>query len=448
MTRKIFATITGLIFLLNFAHPLSAAVPHLVRYQGYAADSNGVALEGQYNMTFRIYDAPNGGVKLWEETQNSVPMSKGNFSVLLGQVTALNLTFDKDCWLAIQVANDAEMIPRQRITSVPLAIRAEKLDNSETMSPVNIAKAGSFDSWSAGTNQSPDAWTLSGTGAAVAQSTTKRLGSYSATLTAGSDEGKLTQFVTNSLDYANNKLTLTAWVKCSMANSARIFINDGTTTYSGYHTGGGQWEVLSVTKALSPSPTSVSIGAAVAAGKSAQFDGVMLASGENAWGYTPSIEGLEGANKGDVLYFDNGWKKLPKSDEKRSLVINNGVPVWGSAVTQASAVDETESSTPSRNTEWQDKIVIPKTISPGSTLLIMANFIGSGITGEFRVVYGAGNTVLYQTQTSLLNTSVTVNFTGTATVSSGPQTFKIQYRTTAGLYSSSIKNAKLTLLEF
>jgi hypothetical protein len=436
MTRKIFVTITGLILLLNFALPILAAVPHLVRYQGYAADSNGVALEGQYNMTFRIYDAPNGGTKLWEETQNSVPMSKGNFSVLLGQVTALNLTFDKDCWLAIQVSNDAEMIPRQRITSVPLAIRAEKLDNSETMSPVNIAKDGSFDSWSAGTNQAPDAWTLSGTGASTAQSTTKRIGSYSATLTAGSDEGKLTQVVANSLDYANNKLTLTAWVKCSTANSARIFVNDGTANYSGYHTGGGQWEVLSVTKSLSPSPTSVSIGVAVAAGKSAQFDGVMLASGENAWGYTPSIEVLEGATRGDILYFDNGWKKLPKSDEKRSLVINNGVPVWGSAVTQASVVDDT---TTQGNNQWQDKLVINRTISPGSTVFIFANYTAIGLLPpSVRIAYGTNNTVIQQSSSESF-------LIGTVTGLSGPQAFKLQFNGTA---VSSIKNARLTVMEF
>lgn len=110
----------------------SAEVPHLVRYQGQAVDSKGVPLEGPYTLTFRLYDAETAGAVVWQETQTNVALSKGHFSVLLGQVTPLTLDWATQLWLSIQVNTDPELSPRQRITSVPLAIRAETAEIVKT----------------------------------------------------------------------------------------------------------------------------------------------------------------------------------------------------------------------------------------------------------------------------------------------------------------------------
>ena len=104
---------------------VQAAVPHLVRYQGQAVDSQGVPLQGPYTLTFRLYDADTAGTIVWQEQQANVPINKGHFSVLLGQVTALTVDWNQSLWLSIQVGADPELLPRQRITSVPLAIRSE-----------------------------------------------------------------------------------------------------------------------------------------------------------------------------------------------------------------------------------------------------------------------------------------------------------------------------------
>ena len=112
--------------------PLNAAVPHLVRYQGQAVDNLGVPLQGPYNLTFRLYDADAGGTIVWQEQQANIPINKGHFSVLLGQVTALNVDWSKSLWLTIQVGTDPELLPRQRITSVPLAVRAEVAEGLTT----------------------------------------------------------------------------------------------------------------------------------------------------------------------------------------------------------------------------------------------------------------------------------------------------------------------------
>ena len=64
-----------------------AAVPHLVRYQGTAIDANNVPLEGPYTLIFRLYNAATGGTAVWTETHTSAPVTKGRFSVLLGNGT-------------------------------------------------------------------------------------------------------------------------------------------------------------------------------------------------------------------------------------------------------------------------------------------------------------------------------------------------------------------------
>ena len=115
-----------------------ADVPHLIRYQGQAVDAQGVSLEGPYNLTFRLYAAETDGTVLWQEIHPAVPLSHGQFSVLLGQLTPLNsMDWATPCWLSVQVNTEPELLPRQRITSVPLAVRAEVAE--ELANPVTTS---------------------------------------------------------------------------------------------------------------------------------------------------------------------------------------------------------------------------------------------------------------------------------------------------------------------
>lgn len=132
-------------------------VPHLIRYQGQAVDSHGVTLEGPYTLTFRLYSVETGGAPMWEERQENVGLSKGHFSVLLGSVNALNgVDWAQSCWLSVQVNGEAELAPRQRITSVPLAITAEKLAVPVTTSTItddenSLVPSGAIILWNSAT---------------------------------------------------------------------------------------------------------------------------------------------------------------------------------------------------------------------------------------------------------------------------------------------------------
>lgn len=96
-----------------------AAIPERINYQGYLTDNSGEPITITVSMTFRIYTVASGGTALWTETQSVTP-AEGVFSVVLGSTNALFLDYsvNSQYYLGVQIGTDAEMTPRQLITSV------------------------------------------------------------------------------------------------------------------------------------------------------------------------------------------------------------------------------------------------------------------------------------------------------------------------------------------
>ena len=102
-----------------------ADVPKLINHQGYLTNSAGTPVNASVPIIFTIYNVPTGGTALWTETRTVIP-SKGVFDVNLGETTPINLPFDVPYYLGIKVGADAEMIPRQSLTSVSYAFRSDQ----------------------------------------------------------------------------------------------------------------------------------------------------------------------------------------------------------------------------------------------------------------------------------------------------------------------------------
>ena len=66
-----------------------------VSYQGVLWNASGAPVpDGNYPMTFSIWDAASGGVKQWgDETHASVAVKNGLFSVYLGETAGLGTLF-------------------------------------------------------------------------------------------------------------------------------------------------------------------------------------------------------------------------------------------------------------------------------------------------------------------------------------------------------------------
>ena len=91
--------------------------------QGIVKRADGSATpDGNYPMTFRLYDAAEGGTALWTEVQSNVPVNSGLYSAVLGSVTNLNLPFDKEYYLGIKIGTASEMSPRLALTTAPYAL--------------------------------------------------------------------------------------------------------------------------------------------------------------------------------------------------------------------------------------------------------------------------------------------------------------------------------------
>lgn len=99
-----------------------------ISYQGQLTNSSGQPLSATLPMSFALYTTPTGGTAVWTETRsgaNAVPVANGLFSMLLGSVTPLDPNLlNQDLWLGISVDGDAEMTPREKLGSVPYAVRA------------------------------------------------------------------------------------------------------------------------------------------------------------------------------------------------------------------------------------------------------------------------------------------------------------------------------------
>lgn len=162
--------ITILISILLICQIAVADVPQTISYQGILSlNGGGLAEDGDYNLTFRLYTVASGGSQIWEENHLSTTVTEGRFNIVLGSQNSLtSLGFDQPYYLGISVNGGAELTPRVALTSsaysltaggvVPSSITGESILNGsiglEDLGQ-NSAAEGQVIKWSSG------AWTLS-----------------------------------------------------------------------------------------------------------------------------------------------------------------------------------------------------------------------------------------------------------------------------------------------
>lgn len=98
--------------------------------QGVIRQSDGNAVEdGEYAITFKLYDTLTNGNLLWTETQSNLNVISGIYSTILGEVTPLNLPFDQFYFLSLTIDGE-ELLPRAPLTSSPYANALIGFDNA------------------------------------------------------------------------------------------------------------------------------------------------------------------------------------------------------------------------------------------------------------------------------------------------------------------------------
>lgn len=110
--------------------PAFAAPPATITYQGYLTNNSGTAISGNVAMIISLYDAAGNATNtpLWSESQPTVQVANGVYTVQLGSITPLNLPFDTTYYLGVAVGGESEMTPRLTLTSAPTVFRAMSAD--------------------------------------------------------------------------------------------------------------------------------------------------------------------------------------------------------------------------------------------------------------------------------------------------------------------------------
>lgn len=109
-----------------------SAVPLVMNFQGELKDMDGNPLTGYYTVTARIYASPADPIEsaLFQETHTNVTVRDGRFNVLLGNLDPtgnplpVSLFSNPDRFIGVTVAPYDEMVPRQRLATVPYAFMA------------------------------------------------------------------------------------------------------------------------------------------------------------------------------------------------------------------------------------------------------------------------------------------------------------------------------------
>jgi hypothetical protein len=109
-----------------------ADIPKRINFQGVLKDTLGNPVpDGNYSLTFRIYDSSGGGNILWQEGQ-LVSVRGGIFTLLLGSAIPIPESVFNDSlrWVGVQVGSDPEISPRRQLVSSPYAYVADFAQNA------------------------------------------------------------------------------------------------------------------------------------------------------------------------------------------------------------------------------------------------------------------------------------------------------------------------------
>ena len=123
-------------FILCFFFSIGfTQIPLTMSYQGTLTNDTGQPVaNGDYSMTFRIYEVASGGSSIWEETQ-TVPVTDGIFNAILGSSNPLDITFDNTYWLGVTVAEGDELQPRVELTSSAYSLNAHHVSGTSNVFP-------------------------------------------------------------------------------------------------------------------------------------------------------------------------------------------------------------------------------------------------------------------------------------------------------------------------
>ncbi|MEE9441047.1 MAG: hypothetical protein V3V99_00030 [candidate division Zixibacteria bacterium] len=122
---KLSQTLILFAILIISSATVFAQAPDMIMYQGRLTDTDGAPITTTTQVIFTIYDADVLGNDLFADTLDITPDNNGLFTAEIGPVNA-SIFNGAQRFIGIKAGADAEMDPRQLLTSAPYAYSAER----------------------------------------------------------------------------------------------------------------------------------------------------------------------------------------------------------------------------------------------------------------------------------------------------------------------------------
>ena len=132
MKRIVSLTVILCVALLALTLTAAAQGPGLMNYQGYLTNPGGDPLDGDYEMTFTIYNASTDGGVVWSEPHTYlITVTEGVFDTVLGYYNSItdDVFSSDERWLQITVEGE-DILPRTRLTTAPYAFRVSSVNGA------------------------------------------------------------------------------------------------------------------------------------------------------------------------------------------------------------------------------------------------------------------------------------------------------------------------------
>jgi hypothetical protein len=139
MNRKtVLAALVSVVLLVGLVVPSAVAMPNRepappasLTYQGHLLGADGeFVADGTYTMTFSLWDAEEGGNRLWGPETHDLETTDGFFAVTLGTQESLNNNnLSTTSYLQIEVGGET-LSPRQPLASVAFALASNEAEHA------------------------------------------------------------------------------------------------------------------------------------------------------------------------------------------------------------------------------------------------------------------------------------------------------------------------------
>ena len=122
MFKRLMMFCVSMFVVLAVQLPVSATNNKLINYQGKLTNIGGTALDGTYDVTFKLYTLSSGGTAVWGGETHTLQISGGLINVMLGSSASLDsIPFNTQYYLSIQVSGDTNELTRQPLSQAAYA---------------------------------------------------------------------------------------------------------------------------------------------------------------------------------------------------------------------------------------------------------------------------------------------------------------------------------------